>query len=205
VIIGAEYEQGVGGGVSQVATTTFNAAWEAGLKIVERHPHSLYISRYPLGRDATVNYPDLDLAFRNDTGRWLVVFGASGRDGIAITIGGTPTGRRIVSSAGPLQVTGPVPVQRVRDPKLPVGTRIVEEIGSAPTSVTVKRTVYNDDGSVLYDETWRTNYRGEKSIVRVGTKKKEVPTTTTPTTTTPTTTTPTTPKPKPPPPAPPPP
>jgi vancomycin resistance protein YoaR len=208
VIIGAEYEEGVGGGVSQVATTVFNAAWEAGLKIVERNPHSLYISRYPLGRDATVNYPELDLKFRNDTGHWLVVLGASGRDGIGISIGGTPTGRRVVSSAGPLEVTGPVPVQRVRDPKLLVGTSIVEEVGSAPSSVLVKRTVYRDDGSVLYDETWRTNYRGEKSIVRVGTKKKEVPTTTTPTTTTPTTstpTTPTTPKPKPPPPAPPPP
>jgi vancomycin resistance protein YoaR len=203
VIIGAEYEEGVGGGVSQVATTTFNAAWEAGLKIVERNPHSLYISRYPLGRDATVNYPDLDLKFRNDTGHWLVVLGASGRDGIAVAIGGTPTGRRIVSSAGPLEVTGPVPVQRVRDPKLLVGTRIVEEVGSAPSSVTVKRIVYKEDGSVLYDETWRTNYRGEKSVVRVGTKKKKVTTTTTPTTTAPTTSTPTTPNPKPPPPAPP--
>ncbi len=69
VIIGNEYEEDVGGGVSQVATTVFNAAWEAGVKVLERNPHSLYISRYPLGRDATVNYPDLDLKFRNDTGR----------------------------------------------------------------------------------------------------------------------------------------
>jgi vancomycin resistance protein YoaR len=207
VIIGAEYEEGVGGGVSQVATTTFNAAWEAGLKIVERNPHSLYISRYPLGRDATVNYPDLDLKFRNDTGHWLVVLGASGRDGIAITIGGRPTGRRVVSTAGPLRVTGPIPVKHVPDATLFVGTRVVEEVGAPPQSVTVERVVYESDGDVLYDETWRTNYRGEKSVVRVGTTKKETPTTTTPTTTTPTTSTPTTtgPKPKPPPPAPPPP
>ena len=67
VIIKDEYEEDVGGGVSQVATTVFNAAWEAGLKIAERNPHSLYISRYQLGRDATVNYPDLDLKFINDT------------------------------------------------------------------------------------------------------------------------------------------
>ena len=102
VIIGDEYEEDVGGGVSQVATTVFNAAWEAGVKVLERNPHSLYISRYQLGRDATVNYPDLDLKFRNDTGKWMVVLGASGQNGIAITLAGTPTGRRVVSEPGPL-------------------------------------------------------------------------------------------------------
>jgi vancomycin resistance protein YoaR len=174
VIIGAEYEEGVGGGVSQVATTVFNAAWEAGLKILERAPHSLYISRYPDGRDATVNYPDLDLKFRNDTGHWLVVFGGAGSDGITITIAGTPTGRRVISTVtSPLRVTGPVPVKRVPDPALLVGKRVVEEEGSQPTSVTVKRTVYNTDGTVLYDEVWRTNYRGEKRVIRVGTKKEK--------------------------------
>jgi vancomycin resistance protein YoaR len=206
VIIGNEYEEDVGGGVSQVATTIFNAAWEAGLKIVERAPHSLYISRYPDGRDATVNYPDLDLKFRNDTPRWLVVFGASGSTGIAITIAGPDTGRRVVSSAGPLRVTGKPPVERVRDPTLLIGTQEVEEAGSSPSTIVVERTVYNRDGSVLYDETWRTNYRGEKRVIRVGTKRKPEakppPTTTTPTTTGPTPTTPEPPAPPPPPPTP---
>jgi vancomycin resistance protein YoaR len=193
VIIGDEYEEDVGGGVSQVATTVFNAAWEAGVKVLERNPHSLYISRYQLGRDATVNYPDLDLKFRNDTGKWMVVLGASGGDGITVTLAGPPTGRRVVSEPGPLVVTGNPPVKRIKDPKLTVGTEVVEELGSSPQSVTVTRTVYNRDGSVLYDETWRTNYRGEKRVIRVGTKKKEKPeppTTSTPTTTTPTTTSP---------------
>jgi len=61
VIIGTQYAEEVGGGTSQVATTVFNAAWEAGLRITERNPHALYISRYPLGRDATVYWPALDL------------------------------------------------------------------------------------------------------------------------------------------------
>jgi vancomycin resistance protein YoaR len=183
VIVDGEYREGVGGGVSQVATTVFNAAWEAGLKIVERNPHSLYISRYPLGRDATVNYPDLDLKFRNDTPRWLRLFGWSGSGGITIAIAGAPTGRRVVSEAGELVVTGPVPVKRVPDPTLEVGKKIVEQEGTAPTAVTVTRTVYRANGSVLYDETWRTSYRGEKRVVRVGTKKpprkpKPAPTTT---------------------------
>ena len=51
------------------------------MKITERTAHSLYISRYQLGRDATVNYPDVDLKFENDTKKWLVVRGQSGGDG----------------------------------------------------------------------------------------------------------------------------
>ena len=69
MIIGGEYEEDVGGGVSQVATTVFNAAWEAGVKILERNPHLALHQPLPDGRDATVNYPDLDLKFLNDTGK----------------------------------------------------------------------------------------------------------------------------------------
>lgn len=57
----------LGGGVSQLATTTFNAMFFAGLKDVEHKPHSLYISRYPIGREATVAWPDVDLKFQNDS------------------------------------------------------------------------------------------------------------------------------------------
>lgn len=57
----------LGGGVSQMATTTFNAMFFAGLKDVEHKPHSFYIDRYPKGREATVAWGALDLRFENDT------------------------------------------------------------------------------------------------------------------------------------------
>lgn len=57
----------LGGGVSQIATTTFNAMYFAGLEDVQHKPHSVYISRYPEGREATVAWPSVDLRFRNDT------------------------------------------------------------------------------------------------------------------------------------------
>ena len=57
----------LGGGVSQMATTTFNAMFFAGLKDIEHKPHSFYIDRYPVGREATVAWPTVDLAFENDT------------------------------------------------------------------------------------------------------------------------------------------
>jgi len=61
------FKEDFGGGVSQVATTTFNAAFFAGLEDVEHKAHSFYISRYPVGREATVAWPSVDLKFKNTT------------------------------------------------------------------------------------------------------------------------------------------
>ena len=169
VIIGNEYAEEVGGGTSQVATTAFNAAWEAGLGITERNPHSLYISRYQLGRDATVYWPSLDLKFVNDTDTWVLVKGFAEGDGISIAIYGGES-RRVESSASPLVVTGPVPVERVEDPTLAKGKTVVEEEGSSPTRTSATRKVYSADGELLHSETWTTSYKGEERVVRVGTK-----------------------------------
>ena len=67
VISNGIFAEEYGGGVSQVATTTYNAAFFAGMTDVEHKPHSFYISRYPMGREATVNWPDIDLKFTNDS------------------------------------------------------------------------------------------------------------------------------------------
>jgi vancomycin resistance protein YoaR len=50
-----------------MATTTFNAAFFGGMTDVEHKPHSFYIDRYPVGREATVAWPTVDLQWRNDT------------------------------------------------------------------------------------------------------------------------------------------
>ncbi len=169
VIIGNEYAEEVGGGTSQVATTAFNAAWEAGLRITERNPHSLYISRYQLGRDATVYWPSLDLKFVNDTDSWVLVKGFAEGDGISIAIYGGES-RRVESSSSPLVVTGRVPVERVDDPTLAKGKTVVEEEGSSPTRTSATRKVYSADGELIHSETWTTSYKGEERVVRVGTK-----------------------------------
>ena len=57
----------VGGGVSQVATTAFNAAFFAGLEDVRHRPHRIFNNRYPVGREAMVAWPSVDLQFRNTT------------------------------------------------------------------------------------------------------------------------------------------
>ena len=64
----------VGGGVSQFATTLFNAAFFAGLEFDEYRSHTIYLSRYPFGREATINYPDVDLSFINNTPYGILIW-----------------------------------------------------------------------------------------------------------------------------------
>jgi vancomycin resistance protein YoaR len=73
VIVDGRFRMELGGGVSQSATTTFNAAFFAGLQDVEHRPHGLYINRYPAGREATVYWPTVDLRFKNDTDHGVLV------------------------------------------------------------------------------------------------------------------------------------
>ncbi len=73
IIEGGKFRLELGGGVSQSATTTYNAMFFAGLQDVEHQPHTLFIDRYPSGREATVAWPSLDLRFKNDTKYGVVV------------------------------------------------------------------------------------------------------------------------------------
>jgi hypothetical protein len=66
--------QEVGGGVSQFATTIFNAAFFAGLDINEYRSHSLYFSRYPYGREATISNPAPDLVMTNTTAYPILIW-----------------------------------------------------------------------------------------------------------------------------------
>jgi vancomycin resistance protein YoaR len=91
----------VGGGVSQFATTLFNAAFFAGVPILEHKPHSFYISRYPAGRESTVYYGAIDVRFRNDTAVPLLVRTRSTASSVTVELYGDNGGRRVVSSSGP--------------------------------------------------------------------------------------------------------
>ena len=197
VIINGELQNALGGGVCQVSTTVFNAAYDAGLEITARTNHALYISHYPQGRDATVDYPDIDLRFVNDTGHWLLLRSFVGSYSLTVNLYGTPTHRRVESETAPLVTTGGPPVKRVADPGLYVGQEVVDDPGSPSLSTSVHRKVYTASGKLLYDNTWYSSYRGETKLVRYGTKPKpkpqpkpKPPASTTPATTTPAATTP---------------
>jgi vancomycin resistance protein YoaR len=175
VIINGELQTGIGGGVCQVSTTVFNAAYEAGLQITERTNHALYISHYPQGRDATVNYPDTDLKFRNDTPHWLLLRTFVGSSSLTVALYGAPQNRRVESEVGDLVVTGSTPVKRVSDPSMFVGQTSVQESGSPSRATSVERKVYSAGGKPLYDDKWSSSYRGEYQVIHVGTKQRPKP------------------------------
>jgi vancomycin resistance protein YoaR len=196
VIINGELQTGLGGGVCQVSTTVFNAAYEAGLPIAARTNHALYISHYPQGRDATVNYPDVDLKFVNDTNHWLLLRTWVGSSSLTVALYGTPDHRRVVSDVAPLVVVGKPPVKEVPDPSLAAGQRVVQDPGDPARTTSVRRRVYTANGKLLYDNVFYSSYRSQPEIVLVGPKpaakkkkKPHNPTTTSTTTTTASTTT----------------
>ena len=102
-IIDGQLEDVVGGGVSQFATTLFNAAFFAGLPIEQHQPHSFYISRYPAGRESTVNFGSIDVIVRNDTNVPFVVKTRSTPGSVTVAIYGDNGGRVVTSTAGPHQ------------------------------------------------------------------------------------------------------
>jgi len=196
VIVNGELTTGLGGGVCQVSTTVFNAAFEAGVKITERTNHALYISHYPQGRDATVDYPSVDLKFVNDTGNWLLLRTFVSSSSLTVNLYGTPVHRRVESSTSPLTPHGVPPVKKTVDPTLKPGEKVVDDDGVPALSTSVTRDVYAEDGKPLYHDTWYSSYRAEPKLVRLGPKlpkahKKPEPAQPPPTTTTQTTTQPT--------------
>jgi vancomycin resistance protein YoaR len=89
VINEGRLETDYGGGISQVSTTLFNAAFFAGVAIIEHTPHSFYISRYPEGREATVSWPGVDNTWRNDSGHAILIQTAVTGSDITVSFFGT--------------------------------------------------------------------------------------------------------------------
>ena len=74
-----------------------------------------------------------------------------------------------------MEITGPVVVEREKDPTLARGKTVVEEVGTPPSATSVTRTIYDRNGTVLHTETWNTSYKSHARIVRVGTKAPKPP------------------------------
>ncbi len=100
-ILDGEFVDRVGGGVSQFATTLFNAVFFSGLKDITHSPHSYYISRYPPGREATVSFPLPDLIFENDSPHGVLVDTSYTDTSITVTFWGTKRFDAVRSVTGP--------------------------------------------------------------------------------------------------------
>ncbi|GAB4252914.1 MAG: hypothetical protein Kow00129_13830 [Thermoleophilia bacterium] len=167
-IIRGELVNTCGGGTSQFGTTTFNAAFFAGVRLDQWRAHSWYISRYPMGREATLSYPELDVKFTNNTPGAIIVKTTYTPGSITVSLYGRPIAERVTATHGePTNPTQPRQIRR-QTSDLPAGRERVIQSGSRGFTVTVTRTVELIDGGERTD-TIRTVYVPQDRIVEVGT------------------------------------
>jgi vancomycin resistance protein YoaR len=174
VIQNGEIVDGLGGGVCQAGTTMFNAAFFAGLPVVERRNHSLHISHYPMGRDATLDWPSTDLKFRNDSPYGIYITSRATPSTLTFTFWSTSRGYKVTASTSAASNFRAPSTRYEDDPTLPKGKEVVEEAGSSGFDVTVSRTVTRG-GTVVRRDSFVSNYIPWVRVVRRGTGPKEAP------------------------------
>lgn len=171
VLKNGKHDEGIGGGICQVSGTLYNSILLANLKIVMRHNHSTPSVYLPVGRDATVDWPDLDLVFENpgpdpvalyatyETGRltWRIL----GHKDPSLSVKIVTSGYR--SWGGKEQV--------VRDPSLPAGKERIESRGSPAREIYVERLVYKDGKLIKREPLGESVYPGLITVRVVGTGK----------------------------------
>jgi len=136
-----------GGGVSQFATTLYNALFDAGYAIKERKPHSFYFQRYPVGIEATLSFPHPDLVFYNDTSAALLIRCEYADTFIRVKLFGDVGGRKVDRKvSGAFDFTDPKTEyigDAARDPE----KEKVKEPGSNGFSVKATRVINFADGT----------------------------------------------------------
>jgi vancomycin resistance protein YoaR len=166
VIIGDRTVPGVGGGICQVATTAFRAAYFAGYPIVERWPHAYRVGYYEIGGfgpgfDATIYSPIVDLKFENDTPHHVLieteVDTASAR--LRFLFYSTDLSRK-VEQIGP-EWGNPIPAGPPiyeYDESQSAGTVRKLESAHNGLSATLGRIVRDADGNILSEDTFVSNF-----------------------------------------------
>lgn len=165
MILNGEIVDVCGGGVSQFGTTTVNAVFFAGLKPDTYQPHSFYISRYPMGREATLNYPspDIDVRFTNDTGYGILVRTSYTSTSITVSFYGHNDVDEVRAVHGQPYNTKPYPTVRRVNRSLPPGASVRVQSGQNGFSIEVTRIVVRNGDEERDD--WSNRYVPETEII----------------------------------------
>ena len=157
----------VGGGVSQYGTTIYNAIFFGCYEDLDHTPHSLYISRYPEGREATLGFPAPDVRFRNDTEAPVIIRNSyDGNRTITVQFYGNNGGRVCTAErSGRFNYSSPRVVYEP-NPSLAPGDEKVTAKGSNGFSVTVTRVITYPDGTVVR-QPYTHRYRGYLKEIEV--------------------------------------
>ncbi|MHB1355911.1 MAG: VanW family protein [Anaerolineae bacterium] len=175
VIYGNKTILGPGGGVCQVATTLFRAAFYGGFPIVERTPHSYRISRYepPVGLDAAVFSPSTDFKFMNDLETPIIITNEIDevRGIITFRIYGRAINRtvRVENNETSREIKAGDPILEV-DLKLAPGDKVLVEESHDGIDAVLTR-VIELDGKIIKKEQFYSRYVPWPARYRVGPSK----------------------------------
>lgn len=159
VISGGQMKEDYGGGVSQVSTTLFNAAYFAGFQLDEHQAHSRYISRYPEGRETTLDYSSIDLRFTNDSDTPVVLDMYLAGGEVHARVFGVKTVDVESSSSGRFAFTSPSTITES-------GPRCTPQSPREGWSITISRTITDhDSGAVVKRDEFTTVYRPVNKVV----------------------------------------
>lgn len=177
VISGGKTILGDGGGVCQVSTTLFRAAVYAGLPIVERNQHAYRVGYYEQdslpGFDAAIYSPGVDLKFKNDTGKHILIqaFPDMVNYSLSFQLFGTKDNREVIVNKPVILSQSPAPEPEYQDdPGLSKGQVKQIDFAAGGASAYFTRTV-KKDGKVIEDNKFVSNYRPWKAIYLRGTKE----------------------------------
>ncbi len=157
----------VGGGVSQFGTTIFNAIYFGCYEDVVHQPHSIYFSKYPEGREATLGYPTPDVAFKNDSNAPVIIKGSYTDHSVTLTFFGNQEGKTCGTERSERSnISPPVKLYKAdEDGVVAPGEEMVKSKGSKGWSITNWRIFYDAEGNEIKRERFDWRYRGEKNVI----------------------------------------
>jgi vancomycin resistance protein YoaR len=168
MISGGSFVDSVGGGISQVATTLYNAAFFAGLELIDHTAHSIYISRYPMGREATISWGGPELIFRNDWSAPIRIAAEATNTYVRFRLFSLPLGRRVATKTGSAYSYVAPRTIYVKNRSLVSGTqRVRQSAGSPGFDVTYTRRVY-EWSRLRSRETFHVRYQPQNAVIEVG-------------------------------------
>jgi vancomycin resistance protein YoaR len=159
VINNGVHTEGMGGGLSQMATTTYNAGFFAGFEDVEHRPHSVHFGRYPAGREATIFVGSLDMRFKNNSPYGAVMQAWVGGGQLHVQLWSTKY-FRVETTAGERRNVVPTsPIHRS-------GADCARYPGGEDGfTITNTRKVFDPSNTVVIDESKTWTYRPDNPVV----------------------------------------
>ena len=186
IIYGDRTIKGVGGGVCQVSTTLFRAAFFGGFPVVERHPHAYRVYYYEqtyggghdpawAGLDATVYVPLVDLKFTNDTEHWLLMETYMAANSLTWKFYSTSDGRSVEwETSGLTNKQDPTDPLYQENTDLSIGEIKQVDWAVEGADVIVTRYVWRN-GEIIYDDIFNTHYMPWRAVCEYGPGTKGMP------------------------------